>query len=324
MGIDEKILAQIRAFLDEHSSFAICTHINPDGDALGSAFAMTELVRSLNKKAITVLLDTVPDKYNFPEFRSLYLRLEDVSSSDFDAAIAVDCADLARLSTAKDLFSKLDNLSIDHHGSNDLFADVNYVEHSPATAQMIYELFCGFEKELHRTGQMAIYMGIIADTGGLVYPSTTPRSFEICAQLSAMGLETSSIAEQIFNCRSYAATRLIGVFIPTIMLHFDDRMALSTLSLQQMEECGASVSDTEALINYARDIDTVELACFLRQTKEGTYKLSLRSTTDRIDVAEIAGLFGGGGHARAAGCLMHGSLDSIQADLMQVCRDLFT
>lgn len=323
MGLEGRDGAPAREFINAHSSLGVFTHVNPDGDALGSAFALTDLLRRLGKNAVTVLLDKVPDKYDFPEFASLHLRLDDVSSADFDGAISVDCADLARLGHAGALFSSLHSLSIDHHLTNDGFADVNIIENSPATAQMIYDLTLGFGAEPDRTAQAAIYMGIIADTGALAYPSTTPRSFEICARLAALGLDTSRVAERVFNSRSWSATRLIGEYIATIRLCFDGRMALSALTLRQIGECGASVSDTEALINYARDIEGVDIACFLRETKEGSYKLSLRSKSDRYNVADFARLFGGGGHARAAGCLMTGSLEEIEAQIMHVCQDLF-
>lgn len=323
MGLEGIEGAPARDFIAAHASFAVLTHVSPDGDALGSAFALTDLLRRLGKKAVAVLLDNIPDKYDFPEFAPLHLMLEDVSSADFDAVVSVDCADLDRLGKARELFSGLPSLCIDHHLTNDGFADVNYVEESPATAQMIYDLTLGFGLEPDRTAQMAIYMGVIADTGNLVYPSTTPRSFEICARLSALGLDTSRVAERVFNSRSWSATCLIGAYISMIRLYFDGRMALAVLHMRQIEECGATVSDTEALINYSRDIDSVEIACFLRETKDGSYKLSLRSKSDRINVADVARQFGGGGHVRAAGCLMRGSLEEIEEQIMHVCRDLF-
>ena len=219
-------------------------------------------------------------------------------------------------------FSNRPNLSIDHHISNEAFASVNYVVDAPATAQLIFELFQDYGIRPDTAAQTALYMGMITDTGNLTYSCTTPKAFEICYRLALMGLDTSEIAERIYNTRSWAATELISVFIASIGMHLDNRLAIGHLSCEQLNRIGASPSDTESLINYARDIESVQLACFLREISEGRYTVSMRSKGP-LDVAAFAARYGGGGHRRAAGCVMEGTLDMVRDEIITAARELF-
>lgn len=316
-----ELLAPARQFIDQFDRFAIFTHLTPDGDALGSAYALCVLLRGLGKEAVTILLEVPPPKYSFPQFDDLFVLLPDADMSHFEAGIAVDCATENRLAEAAQAFSALPTLSIDHHVSNDLYADVNCVAEAPATAELIYELFQQTGSAVSMDAAGAIYMGIIADTGNLTYPSTTPRTFEICAKLAADGLDTSAFAERIFNTRTYQATKLIGQFIRNMKLYADNRIAFSHISRSALVQLKATPADTEALVNYARDIDTVEVAVFLREVHRGRYKVSLRSKGG-VDVSAFAEQYGGGGHPRAAGCMIEGTRDDIISRLEQQLEEL--
>lgn len=321
MNTELAALADVMPFIHAYERFAVFTHISPDGDALGSSFALCSLLRSMGKQAVTVLIDPVPWKYDLPEFRDLYVMLADADFSDTQACIAVDCATLARLGKGSEQFNSLPTLSIDHHESNERFARNNYVEESPATAQIIYELFRAAEQPVSLDAAAAIYMGIIADTGNLSYPCTTAHTFEICAELARSGLDTSAIAERVFYTRSVQSTKLIGVFIRNLHLYAEDRIAISHLSGAALANLGASSSDTEELINYARDIVTVEVAVFLRQVARDRYKASIRSK-GALNVSDFAAQFGGGGHSRAAGCMLEGGWESIEQDLAKRLSEL--
>lgn len=314
--------AEIRSFIAGQDDFAVFTHLHPDGDAIGSAFALTSLLRTLGKHAVTVLLENPPHKYDFPEFAGLYTTLKETHMRGFRAAIAVDCAASARLGLAEQPFSARPNLSIDHHISNDAFANHNYIVDAPATAQLIFELFGDYGLVPDAPARIALYMGIMTDTGNLTYSCTTPKAFEICYELACMGLDTSAVAERIYNTRTWAATELISAFIHSIRMHCGNRLAIGHLSCEELRRIGASPSDTESLINYARDIDSVELACFLREISGGRYKVSMRSKGD-LDVAALAARYGGGGHRRAAGCVMEGNLDTVTEEIIEVAGELF-
>lgn len=299
-----------RAFIDRYDRFAIFTHLSPDGDALGSAYALCELLTQIGKRARVILLESPPITYDFEQFRPLYVLLENADMAEFDASIAVDCADYKRLSDAGPAFASHPSLSIDHHLSNTVFAQANCVRESPATAQVIYELYMDMHLVPSYVARMGIYMGIVTDTGSLTYPSTTARSFEICAKLKKDGLDTSTIAERVTHMRSLAATKLIARFVRRMMLFDDNRIAVSYIMHSDLMNLDATAADTESLVNYGRDIDTVEVAIFLREFAKETFKVSFRSK-EYVDVAQIAARHGGGGHARAAGCVINGWRDEI-------------
>lgn len=305
-------LRDVLPFLDSYNSFAVLAHVSPDGDAFGSSFALCLMLRAMGRQAVTVLMESPPWKYDLPEFQGLYVLLED--APQVEACISVDCATQARLGKAGELYSGLPALNIDHHESNARYAQMNYVEESPATAQIIYELFRTAGVPVSLDAAAAIYMGIIADTGNLSYPSTSAHTFAICAELAESGLDTSVIAERVFYTRTLPATKLIGAFIRNMHLYAEDRIAISHLSSSVLGSYGAVPSDTEALINYARDIVTVEVAVFLRQIGRYRYKASIRSK-GAVNVSDFAAQFGGGGHPRAAGCVLTGGWESIEEDL---------
>ena len=312
--------ATVLEFIAKHQSFAVFSHLHPDGDALGSSIALTVLLRALGKRAETVLLEAPPLKYTFPEFEGLYTLLGDAPMQEYKAAIAVDCAALQRLGSARKVFEERPGLSIDHHVTNDCFAQCNYVEDAPATSQIIFDLFTSYRIPLDPAAQIAIYMGITTDTGNLTYSSTTPQAFQICYELAKMGLDISTVAEHIHNTRSWAATELIADFIRSIRLYCDSRLAIGCLQLDELKRIGACTADTESLINYARDVDTVQIACFLREIRGECYKVSLRSKG--LDVAALAGRYGGGGHRRAAGCVMEGRLEVIVKELIEAAEEI--
>lgn len=308
-------IEQALTFLRGYQTFAIFTHVTPDGDALGSAFSLCAFLAQTGRTAGVVLLEKPPWKYALPEFEEMYVLLPDFDVSAVEACVAVDCAAAKRLGDAEEVFSQRPTLSIDHHISNSFFADINVVEEAPATSQLIYDLFEASGRPVDLTAAAGIYMGIITDTGNMTYPSTTPKTFRICASLSADGLDTSAIADRIFNTRSLAATRLIGLFIRNMQLYHDDRIAVSYMPLATMRSIGADPSDTESLINYARDIITVDVAAFLREVGHQDYKVSLRSK-GAVNVSAFAEQFGGGGHERAAGCMLHGDRKALIDDLV--------
>lgn len=305
-----------REFIDRYDRFAIFTHVAPDGDALGSAYALCELLGQIGKSARVILLEAAPNTYDFEQFRPLYALLENTDMRDFDACIAVDCADYKRLSDAGPAFLRLPSLSIDHHLSNTVFAQANCVRESPATAQIIYELYMDMHLQPSYVAQMGIYMGIVTDTGSLTYPSTTARSFEICAKLKKDGLDTSAIAERVMHRRSLVSTMLIARFVRHLRLYDREQIAVSYLMHADFVNLGATPADAESLVNYGRDIDTVEVAIFLREMANHMFKVSFRSK-DCVDVAVIAARYGGGGHARAAGCVIEGKRDKIIRQLVR-------
>lgn len=307
-------------FIKSKDDFLILTHINPDGDALGSAFSLAAGLRLFGKKATVALLSTVPFKYDFSEFDTLFVQLNQLDSSAYKNVISVDCADLRRLGDAKDFFETRDSLNIDHHISNDGYADVNYIENCAATGEIIYTLLCALGVQFDKAVRLGIYMAIAADTGNLSFSNTTARSFNICAKLVDDGLNIPYAAGRIFNTRSYGATKLIATYIDHLKLFYNDTVSLSYITLKNLEDCNTAPEDCETLINYGKDIDTVEVAIFIRELKKDVYKISLRSK-NYVDVAQLAANFDGGGHMRAAGFKIEDTYKNIEKLILDTVKE---
>ncbi len=308
-------------FIKNCGAAAIFTHVNPDGDALGSAFSLAEALIAMGKKAVVLLMDPPPRKYGFPQFSHLYTT--DYGAFDIesvDACIAVDCADMRRLGKLKDLFFKKPNLNIDHHISNSGYAQVNFVSGAPSTGEIIYDIFKEMGVPIDNTAAMAIYTAISTDTGNFTFSNTTPKTLAICSELVSGGLDISYVAGRVFNQRSLGATRLISLFIDKLRLHCGGRLAISVLTMEDMKSVGAKPEDCENLINFAIDVDTVEIAAFIREFKKDTYKISLRSKTD-ADVSAFAERYDGGGHKKASGYMVKGDIYDVIDTVIRTAED---
>ncbi|MEG1859698.1 MAG: DHH family phosphoesterase, partial [Christensenellaceae bacterium] len=226
-------------FLKEHDYFAIVTHLNPDGDAIGSAFALAQGLHNLGKQAKVVLLCKPPKKYDFEEFSHLYVLYENRNEQEFEAIVSVDCATLQRLSKLKDFFGTKPNLNIDHHISNTIFGQFNYVEDSPSTGEIIYRILNELKVSFDHVIRMTIYMAMATDTGNFTYSNTTSKTLDIFAKLVKDGLEVTDLADKIFNKRTFASTKLIARFIDHIRLYKEDKLAISVIMQKDFEETGA-------------------------------------------------------------------------------------
>lgn len=307
-------------FIKKHDNFLVAAHINPDGDALGSAYALCRILHNLGKKARVVLLAEPPEKYDFDEFKGLYSIFDEKEPPVFGAAIAVDCATKERLGPLKEIFAALPNANIDHHISNTNYAMVNCVRSAPATGEMIYELISLLGVPLDEVTAKAVYIAIASDTGNFTFSNTRESSFGICCELAKSGLDIPRTADRLFNVRSLGATKLIERYIASMRLHHEGKLCVSTVLLEDLADTGAVVEDCEGLINYARDIEGVEVSILIRQMKGSIYKLSFRSK-EYADVSDFASRFGGGGHVRAAGARTEGNIHNITEMLIKMSRD---
>lgn len=311
---------EVATLIKAHKRFGIFTHTNPDGDALGSAYALAQGLRNLGGSAEVVLLTSPPKKYEFPAFDPLYVLLKDANFDKYDAHIAVDCAVQRRLGVIDEKFRKKPNANIDHHISNTNFANANWVEAAAATGELVYDLLMSLGAPMDQTTCMATYIAISTDTGNFTFSNTTSHTLEVFEAIMKCGLELPAVANQVFNMRSAGATRLIARFIENMRFHYDGKMAISTLMLKEIEETGARVEDCESLINYARDVDSVEVAVFLREMCANTYKISLRSK-DYVDVADFAGRFDGGGHLHASGYKSEGNIHDVMQRIIKTAGE---
>jgi len=312
MTLDE-ILKEIK----QADKIVILTHESPDGDAIGSSLATKFLVEAFEKNADVIV----------PEFSRLYNFLpgvEDIKKDseiqNYDLAIAVDCADVKRIAGRQYFDNARKTISIDHHGSNKMFGDLNYVNPvSPACCEMLAEIYGYYEVKITKEIGTCILTGIITDTGGFRHPGINPETFEFTADLIRLGVNVPDVYKRTLRTNTKANFELSKRVIERMELLENEKVTFSYITLKDIEETGAEPGDHEGLVEIGRDIEGVEISIFIRQKDENTYKISMRSGNE-INVSDICLMFGGGGHAKAAGCTVSGNVEEVKEKIMKEVR----
>ena len=312
----EKDLGSLIAFIEEGESFTLLSHLSPDGDTLGSSLALAHLLEKLGKTAEIVCPNPVPKIYAFMPGSEKVLLPEDAAG--YPRVIAVDCADTPRFGRAVRFFGKAEmTAAIDHHVTNPRFAQINLVESgASATAEVIKKLYELIGVEIDESAAICLYTGIVTDTGNLSYSNTTPNALRIIADFVEKGLvDISDLNRRIYRTVPYAKTRVQGFVTSNIRLELGGAVGIGTLTQAQMQSYGATNEDCEGIVDCVRDIDCVKIGAFIRESADGSYKVSLRSKCVG-DVGRIASRHGGGGHERAAGYTARESLSTVIADII--------
>lgn len=300
------VLDNIIEVINKAQKIGIFTHVSPDGDAIGSSLGLYLGLKQL-KKDVDVIADEYSRCFNFLPFRE---EIMSEGQKDYDLAIALDCASRGRLFDPRNSFddSKV-TISIDHHASNTYFAQFNYVEdHSPATCKTLVQIMKRLNITINKDIGECLMSGIITDSGGFRYDTVDDETFEFAAQMLDTGVNISDIYYRTFDVKTKAQFKLSSIATSRLKFYNKDRIALTYVTKDDFKEVKATVGDHEGIVNVGRNIEGVEVSVFLREDEDGTYKVSLRSN-DAVDVSEIAKVFDGGGHSRAAGCTIDSSLD---------------
>ena len=295
----------------------ILTHENPDGDAIGSSLAMYKALVKMGK-APDLIIPEFPRVFNFlPEAD----KIKKVGSNEpYDLAIALDVAALKMLNGWSNYFETAKiKIVIDHHGTNTMYGDINFVNpDAPAVAQVLIHIIEYFGVEIDKEIGTCILTGIITDTGGFQYQSTTPETFEFAAELLKRGVNVSEIYKIVMETKTKASFELRKRAIDRLEFFEDGKIAFTYITKQDMEETNAESGDHEGIVNEGRTIEGVEISIFVRETDKG-YKASLRSNSD-VNVSDICLIFGGGGHIHAAGCNMSGSLEQVKEKIINQAK----
>jgi phosphoesterase RecJ-like protein len=298
---------ELLALIHEHQRFLVSTHVHPDGDAIGSVAALALLLEDLDKQAVLVLEDPVPRIYGFldPDGR---IRQHDPTRDDADiaacdAALVLDVGALNRVGTVGEALQRhrVATACIDHHTTNDGFADVDVVDcEAPATASLILDLIRRLNRKPSPAVAEALFSGLGTDTGWFRFANTTPRALHDAAELVAAGARPPVLFERIYENLSWPRTRLLARMLSTLRADADGRIAYGTIPLDMFEETGAVQADVEGFVDKMREIGGVEIIALFRERPEGGTRVSLRAKHD-ADVGSLAAALGGGGHRRAAG-----------------------
>lgn len=288
------------------SRIAITGHVRPDGDCVGSCLALFQyLQKRMPQAQVQVYLERPADI--FSEIRG-YDRIDSVceDTDPYDVFFVLDSVPERMMEPAKKIYDKaLKTINIDHHISNEGAGDLSWVvPEASSTAELIYELID--KSAIDADMAMAIYIGIIHDTGVFQYSNTSPRTMEIGAKLIGYGFDFSRLILETFYQRTYVQSQVLGRVLLESIRFMDGSCIVSCLDRKTMDFYDVGSKDLEGIVNHLRNIKGIHCAIFMYQTDVLEYKVSLRSD-ERVDVSRVAAFFGGGGHKRAAGCTMRGT-----------------
>lgn len=310
MTLDE-ILKEIK----KAEKIVILTHESPDGDAVGSSLAMKLMLKKIGKES-DVIMTEYSRLFNFlPSVKDIKTSSEILN---YDLAIAVDCATLKRLSERKYFENAKKTIVIDHHGSNEMYGDLNYVNPvSPACCEILAGIFEYFKLEMTKDIGICLMTGIITDTGGFQYSGVNSETFEFASELLRKGVDISDIYKRTLRTKTKANFELTKKVIDRMEILEDGRVTFTYINSADEIEVGAEPGDHEGLVEIGRDIEGVEVSIFIRQKdNENAYKISLRSG-EYVNVSDICLLFGGGGHPRAAGALIQGDVQQVKEKVLK-------
>ncbi len=309
------MFTKFREVLDRGQRFLVATHIDPDGDALGSAFALSLALTALGKDAAVYLRDKIPYRYQFlPKPATI---LSELPKTGYDAVMVVDCGDLGRVGDGHASLKELGYMiNIDHHETNEAFGQLNIVdERVSSTAELLYLILKSIGVQFDFNIAVNLYTAILTDTGSFRYESTTQRAFSICEEMTDLGVRPSYVAGEIYESHPKERLQLLCLVLGTIETFDEDRIATAHVTQAMFEKTGTNREYTEGFVDYLKEIRGVEVACLAREVSKEQYKISMRSK-DGVDVSSVARTFGGGGHERAAGCVIQGSIEAVKNKLI--------
>lgn len=312
MTLDE-ILKEIK----DAEKIVILTHESPDGDAIGSSLAFKLMLEELGKNA-DVIIPEYPRLFNFLPESEQVKKESDLKK--YDLAISVDCTGVKRLAGKEYFENAKRTIVIDHHGSNSMFGDLNYVNPvSPACCEILAGMFEYFQIDITKKIGTCIMTGIITDTGGFRHSGINPETFEFTAELIRKGVNIPDIYKRTLRTVTKANFLLTKRVMDRMEILEDGKVTFAYITLQDEKEVGAEPGDHEGLVEIGRDIEGVEVSIFIRQREESLYKISLRSG-NIVNVSDVCLMFGGGGHPRAAGANVQGNVEQVKEKVLKEVR----
>ena len=299
--------------INKAKKIVIITHENPDGDAIGSSLAMKLALNQLGKNA-DVIIPEFPKTFEFlPGINEVK---KESNIEKYDLAIALDCASIKLLNGFTKYFDNATvKVAIDHHSSNTMFADYNYVDQdAPACAQLLLVVFSYFNINVTKDIGTCILAGIITDTGGFRYVGVTADTFRFVAELCEKGIKVTQVYSQVYASKTRAKFELHRIALNRLEFLEDGKIAFTYVTKADEEQVEAKNGDYDGIVENGRDVEGVEVSVFLRETDKGI-KVSLRSK-NYVNASEVAMMFGGGGHLRAAGCNIQGTIDQAKNQII--------
>lgn len=307
MKINDEIL-KFKEQLKDANSIALISHLDPDGDNLGSLTALSKSLLNLGKKVYPIEFDKIPENLKFLPNLDL---LSDNTDININMIICLDCANYERLGKVDELFNKAKyRINIDHHQSNEFYGDVNIVKKGySSTCELVFDLINEINLPIDKEISMSLLTGISTDTGRFLYSATTADTLAKASRLVENGADMMKINELIYQSKKFEAQLLENEILSKTEI-YNDYVAFSFVMTDQLNKYNVEISDIDSVINTFRDTDKIKISVLIKQQTENEYKVSFRSKGN-IDVGLIAKNLGGGGHKNAAATRITGNFETV-------------
>lgn len=321
--------SSVAEFINSHSKFIITAHETPDGDALGSECALYQALKQLKKSVLIINADPMAKKYSFLDMDNT-IRILD---SDFPipqdigswGLFILDTNDIHNIGQVSELILPLvkNYFIIDHHESGTDVLTGNLVEReASSTCEILYELFMDLKIEISHPIALALFTGIVYDTGSFIYPKTTSKTFGIAQNLVERGVVPNFIYSKIYESNSISSLMLQSKVMSTLKLYYENHVSVLTMTKEMIQECGAIFEEADTIINIPLKSEDIRVSVFFKENEEGVLRCSMRSKGN-IDVANIAQTFGGGGHRTAAGFKSKLPLEEMELKVLDMLKPNF-
>ena len=306
-------ITEVADYLNSHNNFDILTHAYPDGDTLGSGYALCLALQQIGKNA-RVITTNIPKNFQF--------LTDGVQKQDFltETVVSTDVADEKLLGSNKEKYAGKIDLCIDHHMTNKVEAELKYVdENAAANCENIYRLLLAMNIKITKQIANCLYTGISTDTGCFRHTNTTSDTLRTAAALMDIGCDTAYINKVMFETKSKAKVRLERAVYDTMLYCADGKCAIINTTLEMQKALNISDDELEGLASIPRQIEGVLIGIVMREKEGGVFKVSVR-TNGNVNAAEFCQKFGGGGHSAAAGCSVNGGLDEVRSKLISAAE----
>jgi len=321
---------QIINHIKEASHILLASHSGPDGDAVSSLLALGLAIGKLGRKTTIYNASPIPAVYRFlPSVERIVRHIK--KANTYDLALVLDCGNLPRIGEAYSTVSQIPVvINIDHHISNTGFGDIQLVDPlACSTAEIVYRLIKAMDVPIDNAMATSLYTGILTDTGSFRFSSTNQAAFAISQEMAELGVEPHDVAQHVYGTYSLGRIKLLNLALDSIEISDNGKLSIMTVTGAMFAETRTQPEDADGMINYARRIEDVKVAALIHEQKNGTtnsngrcrYHVSLRSDGS-VDVAAIAGSFGGGGHTSAAGFQVETTLTKLKSDITALAQNL--
>lgn len=312
-SIKEKIIQSQR--------IVITSHLRPDGDSLCTSLALFYIGKHLGKDMAIINKDNTPFPFNhYPDIENI--QIGQIAPQKFDVIILLECANVDR-SGQLDIEGYF-KINIDHHYSNDYYADINWVEPKvSAVSEMAIKLAKALDVQITPKIASHLYCGIVSDTGSFQFSNTNADAFKSCYELVTFGASPIEVSERLFNNNPPEKIKLLGLVLSTLQMNETGEIAMITMFKQHLDELNFKEIDTEDITTLTRSIKGVKTVLFFKEMAADTYRVSIRSKGS-ANAAMIAEHFGGGGHRHAAGFTVTGKHDRLIQDIPSKVQKLLS